>query len=124
MFDKNDISLLKNMFAQLESKMDKRFAGFNARTDKLIAKMQADTDKRLKESDAMNNERIIQSESFLLDEIARMQRISDEKFSAVCEKLDELKQYYHIAKLDSDTITILLRSVSDLQKRVEILEHR
>ena len=87
---------------------DKRLMDSNTRTDRLIAKMQADTEKRLKRSDAKSNERIIQSESFLLDEIARMQRISDEKFSTVCDKLDELKQYYHIAKLDSDTITILL----------------
>lgn len=159
MLDKNDIALLKDMFAETNARIDKRFSEMDERflaidrrfaeMDKRFSEMderfsasdakfdslRAEMDRRFSESndrmdrlyeklDAKFNDQLIRSESFLLDEIERLQKNIDKKLSAINESISELKQYYQITKLENDTITILIRTIDQLQDNIHDLQKR
>ena len=50
--------------------------------------------------------------------------ILEGKIQTVQNNLDDIREYYRISKLEQDNSALLLCIVSDLQKRVDLLEQK
>lgn len=59
-----------------------------------------------------------------MSEMDRMQNNLQKQIDQVKKNQDEINQYFRTTKLENDNITLLLRMISDLNKRVEELEKR
>ena len=112
MLDKTDLDILKNM---MESVIEERLGKSE---ESMMKKM----DERLEKSETSIlekvNKRLDRSESFLLDEIERTRNILENRIDAVQNNLDELNQYYRVARLENDNTALLLKMIEDLEKRI------
>lgn len=60
----------------------------------------------------------------MLDEVVRENENLQEHIEALEKNVAELRQYYRVDKLENDNMTLILRLMKDLVKRVEELEKR
>ena len=68
--------------------------------------------------------KISQTEGFILDEIERTRNILEKQIEKVQNNIEELDQYYRITKLENDNITLILKMIDALSKRVDELEKK
>jgi hypothetical protein len=121
MLDEKDLQAIQTMVetvvntraAQTEKLMDDRFL----QTEKLIESRAVQTEKLIES-------RAVQTESFLLDELSRTQNILEKRIEAVKKNMEELSQYYRIAKLEGDNTALLLQMINDLRKEVDELKQK
>ena len=66
--------------------------------------------------------KIRDSENLLLEEMERTRTILENKIGKIQKNVDNLNQYYQIAKLENDNLRLVIESVQNLTKRVEVLE--
>lgn len=66
--------------------------------------------------------KIRDSENLLLEEMERTRTILEDKIDKIQQNVDNLNQYYQLAKLENDNILLVIESVQNLTKRVEVLE--
>lgn len=64
------------------------------------------------------------SEKLLLDELGYVQSYFEKQIAQVQKNIDELQQYYKIAKLENDNTTLLLKMIETLQKDIEELKKK
>lgn len=95
MLDQKDIELLKGLFKQSEERM--------------IQKM---------------DEKLTHSENLILNELDRVQEHLESDVQKVQKNLEELQQYYKIAKLENDNTSLLLKMYNDMQKEIAELKAR
>ncbi len=69
-------------------------------------------------------QRAQQTESFLLDELARTQDYLGAQIESVRKKQEEMYQFYRLDRLDNDNLTLLLRLVESMQKRLDEIENK
>ena len=60
----------------------------------------------------------------MLDEVVRENENLQAQIDTLEKNVAELRQYYRVDKLENDNMTLMLRLVNDLVKRVEELEKR
>lgn len=60
----------------------------------------------------------------MLDEVVRENENLQEHIEALEKNVAELRQYYRVDKIENDNMTLILRLMKDLVKRVEELEKR
>ena len=60
----------------------------------------------------------------VLDEVVRVHENLQAQIDALEKNVAELRQYYRVDKLENDNMTLMLRLMNDLVKRVEELERR
>ena len=60
----------------------------------------------------------------VLDEVVRVHGNLQAQIDTLEKNVAELRQYYRVDKLENDNMTLMLRVVNDLVKRVEELEKR
>ena len=120
-FAKSESSILRvmdNRFAKSENsilnEMDRRMDDRFAKSENSIL---SEIDKRM-------DDRFAKSENLVLDEMERTRRILEGKIQTVQNNLDDIREYYRISKLEQDNSALLLCIVSDLQKRVDLLEQK
>lgn len=70
------------------------------------------------------DKRISRTEGLLLDDLERTRTIMEKKIEAIKKNMDELSQYYRVAKLESDNTSLLLQMINDLRKEVEELKEK
>ena len=124
-FAKSENSILNEM----DRRMDDRFAKsensilseIDTRMDDRFAKSE---NSILSEIDRRMDDRFAKSENLVLDEMERTRRILEGKIQTVQNNLDDIREYYRISKLEQDNSALLLCIVSDLQKRVDLLEQK
>lgn len=63
-------------------------------------------------------------ESTLVNELVRTEDKLSKRIARVEKNLEELNQYYRIAKLESDNTSLLLKMINDLQKEVDALKSK
>ena len=68
------------------------------------------------------DKRISHSENSILNELDRVQEHTKEDFKKLQKSIDEIQQYYRIAKLENDNTSILLKMYSDMQKDIAELK--
>ena len=102
------------------------------KVDEMLAKMEESilnkVDEKLarQEKSILNkvDGKILKSEGLLLDELERTRGILEKQIAKVQQNVDELYKYYRVAKLENDNITLIVKQLEDLTKRVEELERR
>ncbi len=62
--------------------------------------------------------------NFLIEEIGREHNIFERKFNQLHSELEEIKHYYISNRLESDSISLCLKMLDDINQRVEHLEGR
>ncbi|MCI8507270.1 MAG: hypothetical protein HFJ06_01710 [Lachnospiraceae bacterium] len=70
------------------------------------------------------DDRITKSENLVLEEVGRIQQVMNSDMERLQRNIEELKQYYRIAKLENDNTSILLKMVEELTRRIEELEKK
>ncbi|MCB6545361.1 hypothetical protein [Blautia glucerasea] len=68
------------------------------------------------------DERITSSENMILKELDRVQEHPESDVQKVQKNLEELQQYYRIAKLENDNTALLLKMYNDMQKEIAELK--
>jgi len=63
-------------------------------------------------------------DQLILDEIVRVHEGVEAHISQLEKNMNEMKQFYRMDKLENDNMTLMLRLVNDLVKRVEDLENK
>lgn len=62
---------------------------------------------------------IVESEKMLLGEMDRMKGFLNNKIEKLEDAMQELTQQYRLNKLDSDSLSLLLQNILDMQKEIE-----
>ena len=114
---------------EMDRRMDDRFA---ISENSILSEIDKHMDDRfaksensiLSEIDKRMDDRFAKSENLVLDEMERTRRILEGKIQTVQNNLDDIREYYRISKLEQDNSALLLCIVSDLQKRVDLLEQK
>lgn len=70
------------------------------------------------------DDRLTKSENLVLDEVGRIQQVMNSDMEKLQRNIEELKQYYRIAKLENDNTSILLKMVEELTRRIDELEKK
>ncbi|MEZ3433701.1 MAG: hypothetical protein K1W34_03560 [Lachnospiraceae bacterium] len=97
---------MRNMEFRLNKEMDKRIGKSTARI--------------LREVDR----RILKSESSMLDEMERYDKKNEARFREIMKRIDVYENTYRIAHLEADTVSTLLKSNDNLEKRVLVVEKK
>jgi len=110
----------------LESRMDQKLDGLENRMDQKLESLENRMDQKLESLenrmiDTMDA-KIRDSENLLLEEMERTRTILEDKIDKIQQNVDNLNQYYQLAKLENDNILLVIESVQNLTKRVEVLE--
>lgn len=108
MLDQKDIEILEKLFTQSESNI----------LQKVDERITASDNKMLQEID----KRITSSENMILKELDRVQEHLESDVQKVQKNLEELQQYYRIAKLENDNTSLLLKMYNDMQKEIAELK--
>ena len=120
-FAESENSILSKMDEQLDSRFAESEASILSQVDKRL-------DSRFAKSEAVMTSRInrciAKSENLVLKEMERTRKILEDKIQNVQNNLDNVTEYYRITKLEHDNTTLLLRAVSNLEQRVEVLEQK
>ena len=66
--------------------------------------------------------RISHSENLILNELDRVQEHTKTDFQKLQKSINEIQQYYRIAKLENDNTSLLLKMYSDMQKDIAELK--
>ena len=103
---------LENRIDQkLESLENRMVNTMNTKIEKLENRMIDTMDVKIRDS-----------ENLLLEEMERTRTILENKIDKIQKNVDNLNQYYQIAKLENDNLRLVIESVQNLTKRVEVLE--
>ena len=68
------------------------------------------------------DENFTSSENMILKEIDRVQEHLESDVQKVQKNMEELQQYYRIAKLENDNTSLLLKMYNDMQKEIAELK--
>ena len=110
----------------LESRMDQKLDGLENRMDQKLESLENRMDQKLESLENRmidtRDAKIRDSENLLLEEMERTRTILEDKIDKIQQNVDNLNQYYQLAKLENDNILLVIESVQNLTKRVEVLE--
>ncbi len=127
--DNNTIQTLKSVMNEV---LDEKLSGFKTELvdtmDKKLESLENRMDEKLEklENKMVNtmDEKLRDSENLLLEEMERTRTILEDKISIVQKNVDDLNQYYRVARLESDNLSLVIGTVQNLTKRVEELERK
>lgn len=114
----------------LENRMDQKLESLESRMDQKLESLEnrmvntMDTKIEKLENRMIDtmDVKIRDSENLLLEEMERTRTILENKIDKIQKNVDNLNQYYQIAKLENDNLRLVIESVQNLTKRVEVLE--
>ncbi len=127
--DNNTIQTLKSVMNEV---LDEKLSGFKTELvdtmDKKLESLENRMDEKLEklENKMVNtmDEKLRDSENLLLEEMERTRTILEDKISIVQKNVDDLNQYYRVARLENDNLSLVIGAVQNLTKRVEELERK
>ena len=141
MLDRNDLQAIADLISASEIRLIDRMDARNeelkeeliVRMDNMNEKLKVELTDRMDQMDKRLSERIDQMnvdfsnridtlESELYDEMDRYDRQNQRSFNEVKERLQRLESTYRISKNESDTITLLVKSVQNLQIEITNLK--
>ena len=109
------IGTMDEKLEHLEGRMDQKLESLENRMDQKLESLE---NRMIDTMDA----KIRDSENLLLEEMERTRTILEDKIDKIQQNVDNLNQYYQLAKLENDNILLVIESVQNLTKRVEVLE--
>lgn len=125
--DNESLQTLKSLMNEV---LDEKFSGFKTELigtmDEKLENLENRMDQKLEslENRMINtmDTKIRDSENLLLEEMERTRSILEDKIDKLQKNVDNLNQYYQIAKLENNNLLLVIESVQNLTKRVEALE--
>ena len=107
--DNNTIQTLKSVMNEV---LDEKLSGFKTELvdtmDKKLESLENRMDEKLEklENKIVNtmDEKLRDSENLLLEEMERTRTILEDKISIVQKNVDDLNQYYRVARLENDNL--------------------
>lgn len=132
MLDQNDLLAIEHLIlaselrtgAKIDAKIDSLESRMQKQMDERFDSMQKQMDERFAAQDAKMEERILASETMLLEEMDRMDRKNERRFSKLEKDIEELKEIYRMTKNESDTIQMLLHIQEGMEKRLTAVEQK
>ncbi len=123
MLDTKDLSAIAEIVgkavqeseAQMTELIQRSIQESEAKTRKMIHESETRTMKQMKKM-------LYKSESMLLDEMERYDKKNEKRFGKIERQLEGLKDIYRITKNEQETISILLRTMENFEKRLTALE--
>ncbi|MDE7367291.1 MAG: hypothetical protein K2N24_08045 [Lachnospiraceae bacterium] len=126
--EKTETSILEKVDDRLEKTEASILEKVDDRLEKAEASILEKVDDRLEkiEISLLNKVdiQLRQSENMILSEMECTRTILEKQIERIRQNMDELNQYYRIAKLENDNTELLLDRINELSKRVEELERR
>ena len=146
MLEQKDIEILKTMITEIvgqsennmSQKMDERISKseqnmsliMDERISRSEQNMSLIMNERMNERSLQLRESILQevdkrishSENLILNELDRVQEHTKTDFQKLQKSINEIQQYYRIAKLENDNTSLLLKMYSDMQKDIAELK--
>ena len=134
--DNENLQTLKSLMSEIldeklhnfENRMDEKLDNLESRMDENLDNLESRMDEKL---DNLENRmintmdvKLRDSENLLLEEMERTRTILENKISDVQKNIDDLNQYYRVARLESDNLSLVIGTVQNLTKRVEELERK
>ena len=134
--DNENLQTLKSLMSEIldeklhnfENRMDEKLDNLESRMDEMLDNLESRMDEKL---DNLENRmintmdvKLRDSENLLLEEMERTRTILENKISDVQKNIDDLNQYYRVARLESDNLSLVIGTVQNLTKRVEELERK
>lgn len=134
--DNENLQTLKSLMSEIldeklhnfENRMDEKLDNLESRMDEKLDNLESRMDETL---DNLENRmintmdvKLRDSENLLLEEMERTRTILENKISDVQKNIDDLNQYYRVARLESDNLSLVIGTVQNLTKRVEELERK
>ena len=123
--DNENLQTLKSLMSEI---LDEKLHNFENRMDEKLDNLESRMDEKL---DNLENRmintldvKLRDSENLLLEEMERTRTILENKISDVQKNIDDLNQYYRVARLESDNLSLVIGTVQNLTKRVEELERK
>lgn len=138
MLDKNDLQAIGGLILASERRTGERIGALEGRLQKLeerftqqevwieerFKQQDAKIEERFKQQDAKLEKRVVASESMLLEEMERMDRRNERRFSKLEQDIEELKDIYRMTKNENDTIQMILHIQEDMEKRLTAIEQK
>ncbi|MDE7310100.1 MAG: hypothetical protein K2N87_00500 [Eubacterium sp.] len=121
MLDQKDLESIRVIMKEEITKSEEKIMGEIVKSEE---KMRGEIARSETSMKAVMRKEITRSENLILDETERTRSILENKIAKVQGDVDELKQYYHIVKLENENIRMLFQVVEDISKRVDKLEER
>ena len=122
------VDTMDKKLESLENRMDEKLESLENRMDEKLESLENRMDEKLEklENKMVNtmDEKLRDSENLLLEEMERTRTILEDKISIVQKNVDDLNQYYRVARLESDNLSLVIGTVQNLTKRVEELERK
>lgn len=110
----------------LEDRMDQKLESLENRMDQKLENLESRMNQKLESLESRMidtmDAKIRDSENLLLEEMERTRTILEDKIDNIQQNVDNLNQYYQLAKLENDNLLLVIESVQNLTKRVEVLE--
>lgn len=120
------IGTMDEKLEHLEDRMDQKLESLENRMDQKLESLENRMDQKLESLESRMIDtmdvKIRDSENLLLEEMERTRTILEDKIDKIQQNVDNLNQYYQLAKLENDNILLVIESVQNLTKRVEVLE--
>ncbi|MCR1919677.1 hypothetical protein NSA48_11660 [Frisingicoccus caecimuris] len=113
------IGTMDEKLEHLENRMDQKLESLENR---MVNTMETKIEKLENRMINTMDVKIRDSENLLLEEMERTRTILENKIDKIQKNVDNLNQYYQIAKLENDNLRLVIESVQNLTKRVEVLE--
>lgn len=143
MLEKNDLKAIAELIESSEGrmlkrldKMEERIDGVDKRLNKIdkhldeIDKYLGVVDKRFNiidkkfESIGSELESLKEMDRFILEEIFRVQNYLQKQITELQSHTKIVDEYYRIHKLDSDTLSIVVKTQEELKKRIAVIEEK
>ncbi|MDO5350300.1 MAG: hypothetical protein Q4E86_10195, partial [Lachnospiraceae bacterium] len=102
-----------------DQKTETRMVELEERFDKKMERRITESELRMK---GFMKEELAGSENMVLRELDRVHEMLDKKIDRVQQDVNDMKQYYQIARLEDTNITLVFQMVQSLNDRVERLE--
>lgn len=113
------VGLIQESEARMTGLIQESIQASEARMTKLIqTSIQASEDRMTRRMKKM----LFKSESMLLDEMERYDKKNEKRFDKIERELNGLKDIYRVTKNEQETISILLRTMDNFEKRLNALE--
>lgn len=109
--------------------IDKRFEQIDKRFEQIDKRFE-EIDKHFEEIDKKFEritgelESLKEMDRFILEEIFRVQNYLQKQITELQNHTKVVDEYYRIHKLDSDTLSIVVKTQEELKKRITIIEEK
>ena len=138
MVDERAPGIVKTVVRESEARRDKKLevleTSLTQKIETTVRESEARQDKKLEALETSLTEKMDVMREYLLGEIEKSQdlvlkeiavtqnyieRNMDKKIDKIIQRLDKMEQFYRCAKLDSETLSLVVKNIDQLSRRID-----